>query len=793
MRLRVKFGAERRVLENAADWTVDDLRVFAADAFGLGANTPLDFFLGEECISRDPAAKLDDLGVVSGDLLVMKSAAAASTASAALLLVGPGRNRHPVAGEKSQDYSLHEEAINTAVVYFAKSGEKWRLRVETNANFDQKGAVLSVHVAALLVHSPLQRPLASARVKEAIFGPDNHFLRTFFFGSPELSVRLFDLLGLEGVLPLRRTCRLVHAKSNGDFVDTHFWKRELRKGFGEQAVNAVNASDPGAFRRALMRNLRRQERAAFVHSIRQEAQLNAHRMQAPAANPLEDPRFQRAYREPRVSHDPFGVIDDNFSRGEIFRVRDPNAPDHARPDIRPLGPGHEPPPSRRGGRGSGGGHPDLNPLRWIRRIQPLHLNISLPVPMAAVEQPHRATRAMRDRSVCVRKPRMQERQDLGLTSRYLTERTSIHRIFLNCETQVEVVNAVSPSCLWVKLPHHTSADYDVRLDEQRVLRPAVGGGERPVLFRYFLAPRLDPQRAADGEDNVVYSRVRLLDTKLKEGRFFCYVHFIDYGEGAWVLADCLAEMPKDLWCHPWQTVPVALLGVFPETADGVEDEATWSERQCALLARTLRRFKRFIARPVVTEKDDLLYEHYARVSLEALVEEAGEPLEEDPNRAEADERPADQEADILPVDEEKEREEKEKKKREQLATVRSKEMSVETEFAFLCSIEGEPIRFDRDVDECTQQPLFGRRNEIPRCPQHIEEPWRRQFPHFEGQKEDEETEVLEQEQDDAERLLDELRGEDAKEEAAAREREQLLKWDPAIEKCTTFTHQCRRH
>ncbi|KAI6237997.1 hypothetical protein M3Y99_00726300 [Aphelenchoides fujianensis] len=376
MRLRVKFGAERRVLENAADWTVDDLRVFAADAFGLGANTPLDFFLGEECISRDSAAKLDDLGVVSGDLLVMKSAAAVSTApppSSSLDLGEVGtllREKFEAIGLiKSNDYSLHEEAINTAVVYFAKSGEKWRLRVETNANFDQKGAVLSVHVAALLVHSPLQRPLASAvldhksrrRVKEAIFGSDNHFLRTFFFGSPELSVRLFDLLGLEGVLPLRRTCRLVHAKSNGDFVDSHFWKRELRKGFGEQAVNAVNAHDPGAFRRALMRNLRRQERAAFVHSIRQEAQLNAQRMQAPAANPLEDPRFQRAHREPRVSHDPFGVIDDNFSRGEIFRVRDPNAPDHARPDIRPLGPGHEPPPSRRG-RGNGGGHPDLNPF-----------------------------------------------------------------------------------------------------------------------------------------------------------------------------------------------------------------------------------------------------------------------------------------------------------------------------------------------------------------------------------------------------------------------------------------------
>ncbi|KAI6237996.1 hypothetical protein M3Y99_00726200 [Aphelenchoides fujianensis] len=309
--------------------------------------------------------------------------------------------------------------------------------------------------------------------------------------------------------------------------------------------------------------------------------------------------------------------------------------------------------------------------------------------MAAVEQPHRATRAMRDRSVCVRKPRMQERQELGLT-RYLMERTSIHRIFLNCETQV---------------------------DTGRCGR-RVGPGERPVRFRYFLAPRLDPQRAADGEDNVVYSRVRLLDTKLKEGRFFCYVHFIDYGEGSWVLADCLAKMPKDLWCHPWQTVPVALLGVFPETADGVEDEAAWSERQCALLVRTLRRFKRFVARPVVTEKDDLLYEHYARVRRTSR-------SRRNPNRAEADERPADEKADLLPADDQKEREEKEKKKREQVATVRSKEISVETEFAFLCSIEGEPIRFDRDVDECTQQPLFGRRNE----------------------------------------------------------------WDPAIKKCTTFTHQ----
>lgn len=98
-----------------------------------------------------------------------------------------------------------------------------------------------------------------------------------------------------------------------------------------------------------------------------------------------------------------------------------------------------------------------------------------------------------------------------------------------------------------------------------------------------MAPRIVEMSSENEEDEIHYSRCRLLDTKEEKGKFFGYVFYIDHGYGTWlntvssklnsfnyflIIKECLGEMPKKLYMVPWQAIPVALLGISPTEGFG---------------------------------------------------------------------------------------------------------------------------------------------------------------------------------------------------------------------------------
>ncbi|KAI6208672.1 Tudor domain-containing protein [Aphelenchoides besseyi] len=755
MRLRVKYRNERRVFEDVEGWTIDDLKVFAADAFKIINSNHVQFFLGEKCISDDPASQLKSHGVVSGDLIVMQTAELQMQSSneSANSAIDLSRLFDIFTSElsklqliKSKSYVVHEDALETEIGHFESAGKPWRMRVECNTFFDTNNSISAVRLASVFVNAQLAQNVGQIvfdqkskmseisdyvlELKEKIFGPDNPFLRAFFSGSLDLAVKLFKMMEFDDVIAMRKTCKLVYQKSNSEFFDVQFWKQALKNLYPDNAVG-INTSEKGAYRRTLMRNLRRSDREAFAANIRLQCQAHFDRINERTQDPLTDRRFYR----PRHLPEPPNVFDDNFQRGEIVRPRNPYAPDRNQPDWRPIGPGHRQPPNWDP---FGGGNREMT---------------------SEDHRPHPATRAMRDSSVCVKKQVKSGKRKMFELVSVPAAADTIHRVFLNCDTKVHVVNVVSPSCIWLKVFHHKTDNFDVGVDEQPQMKPVVQYDENnhvikeslPKQYFYYLAPRMK-QSITDTDSNVVYSRARLLEKMKKLGskHTWCYMHFIDYGDGAWMSAECLAELPKDLWSHPWQTIPVSLFGLFPYADDHFE--------------------------------------------LTALVDaEEVEAEEANKNAAETDERLAQDRKENAQEDALLEPSNQE----DIQLNIEVKEMKIETAFVTECLKVGERVEHNRDIDESTQQPLFGRPTfVIPAHPREIVETWRLKFPEFpkDQEEEPEDTDVIEDENDRNMRLAGLPDDETGTEDdpvglRSQREKRQLLKWDLEIENCETYTHQ----
>ncbi|KAI6204145.1 hypothetical protein M3Y94_00638100 [Aphelenchoides besseyi] len=366
MRLRVKYKSERRVFENVEGWTIDDLKVFAADAFKISNVNTVQFFLGEKCISDEPASQLKSHGVVSGDLIVMQTEelqmeTSNESANSAIDLT---RLFDIFTSElaklqliKSKSYVVHEEMVQTEIGHFESAGKPWRMRVDCNTFFDTKGSISTVRLASVFVNVHVAQNVGQIvfdqkskmsdlseyvlELKEKIFGPDNPFLRTFFSGSLELAVNLFKMMEINDVIAMRKTCKLVYQKSNTEFFDVQFWKLTLKNLFNDSALEGINTMEKGVYRRTVMRNLRRNDREAFAANIRSQCQAQFNRIHEPVHDPLGHSGFYRRERLP----EPHYVFDDNFLRGEIVRPRNPYAPDRNQPDWRPIGPGHRQPPN----------------------------------------------------------------------------------------------------------------------------------------------------------------------------------------------------------------------------------------------------------------------------------------------------------------------------------------------------------------------------------------------------------------------------------------------------------------
>ncbi|ETN83314.1 hypothetical protein NECAME_07432 [Necator americanus] len=165
----------------------------------------------------------------------------------------------------------------------------------------------------------------------------------------------------------------------------------------------------------------------------------------------------------------------------------------------------------------------------------------------------------------------------------------INRIPLMRTAVVQILNAESPSCIWVRLTNHITESltftepYDL---VQRCESGGINGGNDLKEFEYCLAPIMDR----------TYGRCRVLevmDTRVK-------VFFIDEGVSAWVAKDCLACMPLELAYHPWQAIMVSLcgVGVRHPLRQGKQAKPAWNEKECVSFRRLLSAFPLFKTRTV---------------------------------------------------------------------------------------------------------------------------------------------------------------------------------------------------
>ncbi|KAK6747502.1 hypothetical protein RB195_000606 [Necator americanus] len=165
----------------------------------------------------------------------------------------------------------------------------------------------------------------------------------------------------------------------------------------------------------------------------------------------------------------------------------------------------------------------------------------------------------------------------------------INRIPLMRTAVVQILNAESPSCIWVCLTNHITESltftepYDL---VQRCESGGINGGNDLKEFEYCLAPIMDR----------TYGRCRVLevmDTRVK-------VFFIDEGVSAWVAKDCLACMPLELAYHPWQAIMVSLcgVGVRHPLRQGKQAKPAWTEKECVSFRRLLNAFPLFKTRTV---------------------------------------------------------------------------------------------------------------------------------------------------------------------------------------------------
>ncbi|VDM60910.1 unnamed protein product [Angiostrongylus costaricensis] len=159
----------------------------------------------------------------------------------------------------------------------------------------------------------------------------------------------------------------------------------------------------------------------------------------------------------------------------------------------------------------------------------------------------------------------------------------IHRIPLNRTAVVEVLNAESPSCIWVRLTNHITDS----------------GSEFLRKFEYCLAPIRER----------TYARCRILEV-----RYFLIlrfsVFFIDEAVDAWLKKDCLARMPMDFAYHPWQAIMISLAGMgHRPLRPRNQDTPAWTAEQCACFRQVLESFELLKTRTV---RSSIVYNDYRR-------------------------------------------------------------------------------------------------------------------------------------------------------------------------------------
>ncbi|KAI6180413.1 hypothetical protein M3Y98_00717200 [Aphelenchoides besseyi] len=244
---------------------------------------------------------------------------------------------------------------------------------------------------------------------------------------------------------------------------------------------------------------------------------------------------------------------------------------------------------------------------------------------------HVATRTMRDKSPCIYRVSKNERLALKKPQRrfamFPDGPEKIHRIILppltvkvsqyvsneddELKIEVNVVNLVSPSCIWVQRKEVSPKVHRQQLEMCTMrkpfhLVPATTKEEKLILYSYYMAPRLTNPNDRD----FVYSRVRLLLLKKRSYDLWAFVHFIDYGYGCWLIAKSLAKLPPRMTGVPWLCIPVALFGVLPLNYD--ENGSHWTDEHSKILRSLFSEFSDVAIQPVVYPNRMFGYDDYTR-------------------------------------------------------------------------------------------------------------------------------------------------------------------------------------
>ncbi|KAE9418864.1 hypothetical protein Angca_001628, partial [Angiostrongylus cantonensis] len=171
----------------------------------------------------------------------------------------------------------------------------------------------------------------------------------------------------------------------------------------------------------------------------------------------------------------------------------------------------------------------------------------------------------------------------------------IHRIPLNRTAVVEVLNAESPSCIWVRLTNHIT-DRLILTEPcdlvPRIKHRGIGGSEFLRKFEYCLAPIRER----------TYARCRILEVRcflfplLKNTNTFFY--------------KCLARLPMDFAYHPWQAIMISLAGMgHRPLRPRNQDTPPWTPEQCARFRQVLESFELLKTRTV---KSSVVYNDYSK-------------------------------------------------------------------------------------------------------------------------------------------------------------------------------------
>ncbi|KAL3103409.1 hypothetical protein niasHS_002595 [Heterodera schachtii] len=155
----------------------------------------------------------------------------------------------------------------------------------------------------------------------------------------------------------------------------------------------------------------------------------------------------------------------------------------------------------------------------------------------------------------------------------ILDRDKIHRIALNTPAICVLSHVASANCIWFKLFNHITGQLQLGREQLKKLDRT----KTVENYQYVMAPL----------NENVYARGRVL-CRCDSNWQIVYVHFIDEGYGAWMYEDCLAQMDRFFFSHPWQAFPIALFKTSKMAEPSREE-----------LVRILKQFPRFNVIPAM--------------------------------------------------------------------------------------------------------------------------------------------------------------------------------------------------